>query len=93
MLAIGRTLMGNPELLLVDEPTEGLAPSLVELVGQILQGINKGGCSILIVEQAIDMALDLADRTYVMNKGGIVFKGTTKELKADDNITRKYLQV
>lgn len=93
MLAIGRTLMGNPELLLVDEPTEGLAPSLVELVDQILQGINKEGCSVLIVEHAIDMALALADRAYVMNKGGIVFEGTTEELRADENIQRKYLQV
>lgn len=93
MLAIGRTLMGNPEILLVDEPTEGLAPLLVEMVGQILLEINKAGCSIIIVEQAIDIALTLAKRTYVMNKGAIVFEGTVEEFKADENIRRKYLQV
>jgi branched-chain amino acid transport system ATP-binding protein len=93
MLAIGRTLMGNPELVLVDEPTEGLAPLLVNSVGQILRGINEDGCSILIVEHAIDVALGLASRVYVMAKGEIVFRGTREEFQSDEEIKKKYLEV
>jgi branched-chain amino acid transport system ATP-binding protein len=93
MLAIGRTLMGNPELILVDEPTEGLAPLLVDLVGQILRGINEDGCSILIVEHAIDVALSLASRVHVMAKGKIVFRGIREEFQADEEIKKKYLEV
>ena len=93
MLAIARTLMGNPELLLVDEPMEGLAPSLVEIVMQILREIRENGCSILIVEHAIDVALNLAGRAYIMAKGKIVFQGTKEELYAAEGIRRKYLEV
>ena len=93
MLAIARTLMGNPELLLVDEPTEGLAPLLVDLVGQILRRINENGCSILIVEHAIDVALSLASRSYVMSKGKLVFRGTREEFYADEEVRKKYLEV
>jgi branched-chain amino acid transport system ATP-binding protein len=93
MLTIGRTLMGNPELLLVDEPTEGLSPSLVEVVIQIIRQINGEGRSILLVEHAIDVALGLARRAYVMSKGRIVFGGTSQELYADEETRKKYLEV
>jgi branched-chain amino acid transport system ATP-binding protein len=93
MLTIARTLMGNPELLLVDEPTEGLAPLLVEMVIQILREIHDKGCPILIVEHAIDVALSLAGRAYIMSKGKIVFKGTREQFCADEEIRKNYLEV
>ena len=93
MLTIARTLMGNPELLLVDEPMEGLAPLLVELVVNILHAINTGGCSVLIVEHAIDVALNLAQRAYVMSKGKIVFEGTGEALYGDEEVRKKYFEV
>jgi branched-chain amino acid transport system ATP-binding protein len=93
MLTIGRTLMGNPELLLVDEPTEGLAPLLVELLIQIFRSINGKGCSILIVEHAIDVALNLAARAYIMSKGKIVFKGVGQEVYENEEVRKKYLEV
>jgi branched-chain amino acid transport system ATP-binding protein len=93
MLTIGRTLAGNPELLLVDEPTEGLSPILVEIVVQILRQINGEGRSILLVEHAIDVALGLAKRAYVMSKGKIVFGGTSQELSANEEVQKKYLEV
>jgi branched-chain amino acid transport system ATP-binding protein len=93
MLAIARTLMGNPELLLVDEPMEGLAPLLVEMVMHILRNISEMGCSILFVEHALDVALDLAARAYVMAKGKVVFQGSKEELNAGKEIRRKYLEV
>jgi branched-chain amino acid transport system ATP-binding protein len=93
MLTMARTLMGNPELLLVDEPTEGLAPLIVDVVVNILHDINETDCSILIVEQAIDVALELASRAYVMSKGSIVFQGTPDDLHTNDEIRKKYLEV
>ncbi len=93
MLTIGRTLMGNPRVLLVDEPTEGLAPLLVDMVVKILGEIKKEGVSILLVSQAIDVALGLASRVYVMSKGEIVFQGTREEFHADAGVRRKYLEV
>ena len=93
MLTIGRTLAGNPELLLVDEPTEGLSPLLVEMVIQILSQIKEEGRSILLVEHAIDVALGLARRTYVISKGEIVFGGTSQELHSDEETKKKYLEV
>jgi branched-chain amino acid transport system ATP-binding protein len=93
MLTIGRTLMGNPEALLVDEPTEGLAPLIVEKVREILTSVKEAGVSILLVEQSIDMALALADKVYVMSKGQIVFNGTGDEIKAAKDIRRRYLEV
>ena len=93
MLTIARTLMGNPELLLVDEPTEGLAPIIVDMVVQIFRVINKTGCPILIVEHALDVALSLATRVYIMAKGKIVFQGTKEELTGDKETRRKYLEV
>ena len=93
MLTIARTLMGNPEILLVDEPTEGLAPLLVEIVEQTLMRIKEEGISVFLVEHAMDMALRLADRTYVMSKGEIVFHGTGEELLENTEVRKKYLEV
>jgi len=93
MLTIGRSLMGNPELLLVDEPTEGLAPLLVQEVRDILEGINKVGVSILLVEHNLKVALSLANRIYLMGKAYIGFAGTMEELKAKPEIREKYLEV
>lgn len=93
MLTTGRTLMGNPELLLVDEPTEGLAPMIVEQVERILTEIHRDGIPILLVEQALETALGLAHRVYVMSKGEIVFSGSTQELKANEQVRKQYLEV
>ncbi len=93
MLTIGRTLMGNPELLLVDEPTEGLAPMLVEQVERILGEIHRAGTPILLVEQSMETALALAQRVYIMSKGGIVFTGGVADLVANDEVRRQYLEV
>lgn len=93
MLTIARTLMGNPELLLVDEPTEGLAPLLVEMVMKILVEIKEGGASILLVSQAMDVVIGLAQQVYVMSKGEIVFGGPKESFYADEGIRKKYLEV
>ncbi|MDI6754607.1 MAG: ABC transporter ATP-binding protein [Thermodesulfobacteriota bacterium] len=93
MLTIGRSLMGNPDLLLVDEPTEGLAPLLVKEVRDILEEINKAGVSILLVEHNIKVALSLADRVYLMGKAHIGFVGTIAELEAHPDARKKYLEV
>jgi branched-chain amino acid transport system ATP-binding protein len=93
MLTIGRTLTGNPELILVDEPMEGLSPLLVDIVAQILRRINEEGGSILLVEHAIDIALDLAKRAYVMSKGKIVFEGASQELFTNEAVRKKYLEI
>jgi branched-chain amino acid transport system ATP-binding protein len=93
MLTIARTLMGNPELLLIDEPTEGLAPAIVEQVERILTEIHRSGTPILLVEQSLETAMALAQRAYVMSKGQIVFAGTTQELAADDEVRKHYLEV
>jgi branched-chain amino acid transport system ATP-binding protein len=93
MLTIGRTLMGNPGLLLVDEPTEGLAPMIVEQVERILLEIHRGGTAILLVEQSMETALALAQRVYVMSKGQIVWSGSVEDLEADAGVRRQYLEV
>jgi branched-chain amino acid transport system ATP-binding protein len=93
MLTIGRSLMGNPSLLLVDEPTEGLAPLLVKEVRDILEEINKAGVSLLLVEHNIRVALSLADRVYLMGKAHIGFAGTVAELEANPETKAKYLEV
>jgi len=93
MLAIGRTLMGNPDLLLVDEPTEGLAPVMVQEVRDILKEINKTGVSILLVEHNLKVAMSLADRVYLMGKAHLGFTGTKEELDAQPDIRAKYLEV
>ena len=86
MLTIGRSLMGNPSLLLVDEPTEGLSPLLVKEVRDILKEINKAGVSILLVEHNIKVAMSLADRVYLMGKAHIGFVGTTEELRVNPQV-------
>jgi branched-chain amino acid transport system ATP-binding protein len=93
MLTIVRTLMGNPELLLLDEPTEGLAPMLVEAVSNVIQEIHQAGISILLVEQGFEVILDLTSRTYVMSKGKIVFEGTSQELEHNHEVRERYLEV
>jgi branched-chain amino acid transport system ATP-binding protein len=93
MLTIGRSLIGNPELLLVDEPTEGLAPMIVEQVERILTAVHRGGTPVLLVEQSMETALALAQRAYVMSKGQIVFTGSMSELAAADGVRRQYLEV
>ena len=93
MLTMGRTLMGNPDLLLVDEPTEGLAPMIVEQVERILQAIHAGGTPVLLVEQSMETALALAERVYVMSKGQIVFQGSVRELQESGTVRKQYLEV
>ena len=91
MLTIGRTLMGNPELLLLDEPSEGLAPLIVEHLRQQVARLKSEGLTILLAEQNVDFSLDLADRVYVLEKGEIKYSGTASEFRADDSIRHKYL--
>ena len=93
MLTIGRTLMGNPEIVLVDEPTEGLAPMIVARVERILVEMHKSGAGVLLVEQAMETALALAERVYVMSKGTIVFSGSVDALKSNTDIRKQYLEV
>jgi branched-chain amino acid transport system ATP-binding protein len=93
MLAIGRSLMGNPELILVDEPTEGLAPFLVREVRDILDKISRTGVAILFVEHNLKMAMSLAHRLYLMGKAFLAFSGTVEELKARPDMREKYLEV
>jgi branched-chain amino acid transport system ATP-binding protein len=93
MLTIARTLMGNPEVILIDEPTEGLAPLIVETVEQVIMDIHRQGIPVLLVEQNMRVALRLAGRIYVISKGEIVFRGTSQELKDMDEIREKYLEV
>ena len=93
MLTIGRTLMGNPELLLVDEPTEGLSPQMVDLVLDMIRVMQEKGCAIILVEHALDIALKIAQRVYVMAKGLVVWGGTKDEFYADEGVRKKYLEV
>jgi branched-chain amino acid transport system ATP-binding protein len=93
MLSIGRSLMGNPRLLLVDEPTEGLAPIMVQEVRNVLAEINKAGVSILLVEHNLKVALSLAHRVYLMGKAHIGYNGSVEELKNNNEVRAKYLEV
>jgi branched-chain amino acid transport system ATP-binding protein len=93
MLAIGRSLMGNPRLLLVDEPTEGLGPKMVQEVRNVLEEIHQAGVSILLVEHNLKVALSLADRVYLMGKSHIGFKGSVEELRDNKQVREKYLEV
>jgi len=93
MLTIARTLMGNPGILLIDEPTEGLAPLIVETVEQVIRDIHQQGIPILLVEQNMRVAMRLAGRIYVISKGKIVFQGTCQELQEAQEIREKYLEV
>jgi len=91
MLAIGRALMSDPRLLLVDEPSLGLSPRLVETVFETLANLNRGGTAILLVEQNIVRALELASRAYVMQSGRIALHGIAREISASDEVRRAYL--
>jgi branched-chain amino acid transport system ATP-binding protein len=93
MLTICRTLMGDPELIMIDEPTEGLAPLIVKQVGELIAEIARRGVSILLVEQKLSIALDISARIYVMGHGAIVFEGTPADLKRADDIRREWLEV
>jgi branched-chain amino acid transport system ATP-binding protein len=93
MLTLCRTLMGDPELIMVDEPTEGLAPKIVELVADYLRELKRRGISVLLVEQKLTIALEVADRCLVMGHGQIVFEGTPAQLRADANVRREWLEV
>ena len=93
MLAMCRTLMGNPDLIMVDEPTEGLSPMMVEHVGRLLEEIAKRGVAILMVEQKLTIALKISGRLYVMGHGKIVYEGTPAALEAAADVRREWLQV
>jgi len=93
MLAIGRALMTNPDLLLMDEPTEGLAPLLVREVGRVIGELRREGLSILLVEQNLPLALSVADRAHILSRGRIVHTATPDELAADEAIKSRYLGV
>jgi branched-chain amino acid transport system ATP-binding protein len=91
MLAIARALMAKPKLLLMDEPSMGLSPLLVEEVGNIITNINKSGISIMLVEQNARMALELANNAYILEVGGIVFQGSAQELANNERVKKVYL--
>jgi branched-chain amino acid transport system ATP-binding protein len=93
MLTLCRTLMGDPELIMIDEPTEGLAPKIVELVAEYLRELKRRGMSVLLVEQKLTIALEVADRCLVMGHGQIVFAGTPAELRADASVRKEWLEV
>jgi len=93
MLTLCRTLMGDPELIMIDEPTEGLAPKIVELVAGYLRELKRRGISVLLVEQKLTIALEVADRCLVMGHGQIVFDGTPTELRANSHIRKEWLEV
>jgi branched-chain amino acid transport system ATP-binding protein len=93
MLAIGRALTTNPRLLVLDEPSEGLSPLIVREIGRVLVRLKQESLSVLLVEQNLPLALHVADRVYVMNKGRIVYDGTPTALEADEDVKRRYLGV
>ena len=93
MLTICRTLMGDPDLIMVDEPTEGLAPMLVDLVRTLLEEIAGRGVAILLIEQKLTIALDISRRVYVMGQGHIVFEGTPQDLHRNDAVRKEWLEV
>jgi branched-chain amino acid transport system ATP-binding protein len=93
MLTLCRTLMGNPRLAMIDEPTEGLAPQLVELVARFLAMVRGRGIPILLVEQKLAIALDISERVYVLGHGRVVFEGTPAELRAAHGVRKEWLEV
>ena len=93
MLTLCRTLMGDPDLIMIDEPTEGLAPKIVELVAGYLQELRRRGVSVLLVEQKLTIALQISERCYVMGHGSIVFEGSPAALRADAYIRKEWLEV
>ena len=93
MLTVARTLMGNPKLILVDEPTEGLAPLIVKDVIEMLATVRNSGVTVLMVEQNFKAAVRVADRFYIMSKGQMVFQGDMAALMAAEEVRRNYLEV
>ena len=93
MLTLCRTLMGDPDLIMIDEPTEGLAPKIVELVAEYLRELKRRGISVLLVEQKLTIALEVSERCLVMGHGQIVFEGTPAELKANAYVRKEWLEV
>ncbi len=93
MLTLCRTLMGDPDLVMIDEPTEGLAPKIVEQVGEFLREIARRGVSVLLVEQKLSIALEISRRVYVMGHGRIVFEGTPGDLRANEGVRAEWLEV
>jgi branched-chain amino acid transport system ATP-binding protein len=93
MLTLCRTLMGDPDLIMIDEPTEGLAPKIVELVAEYLKELKRRGLAVLLVEQKLAIALEISERCYVMGHGRIVFEGSPAELRANSYIRKEWLEV
>lgn len=93
MLTLCRTLMGDPDLIMIDEPTEGLAPKIVELVADYLNELKNRGISVLLVEQKLAIAMKISQRVYVMGHGHIVFEGTPQQLSANAQVRREWLEV
>ena len=93
MLTLCRTLMGDPDLIIIDEPTEGLAPKIVELVGEYLKALKDRGISVLLIEQKLTIAMNISDRALVMGHGSIVFEGTPDALRANTYIRKEWLEV
>ncbi len=93
MLALCRTLMGDPDLIMIDEPTEGLAPKIVEQVAAFLQSLRQRGVSVLLVEQKLTIALEIADRVCVMGRGCVVFDGTPQQLREHPTVRREWLEI
>lgn len=93
MLTLCRTLMGDPDLIIIDEPTEGLAPKIVELVGEYLKTLRSKGVSVLLIEQKLTIAMAISDRALVMGHGSIVFEGTPDSLRQDSSIRKEWLEV
>jgi len=93
MLTLCRTLMGDPDLIIIDEPTEGLAPKIVELVATYLKELRKAGISVLLIEQKLTIAMDISDRCFVMGHGSIVFDGTPEQLRSNTEIRKEWLEV
>jgi len=93
MLALARTMMGDPELAIIDEPTEGLAPLVIEQIANFLQNLRSRGVAVLLVEQKLQIALRISQRLYVMGHGRIVFEGSPEKLRARDDVRREWLEV
>ena len=91
MLAMGRAIMARPKLLLLDEPSMGLAPLMVKIIFEVVRDINKEGTTILLVEQNANMALSIANRAYVIETGRVILSGTAEELQASEEIKNAYL--
>jgi branched-chain amino acid transport system ATP-binding protein len=93
MLALARTMMGDPDLVIIDEPTEGLAPRIVEQIAEFLQDLRRRQVAVLLVEQKLQIALRISQRIYVMGHGRVVFEGTPEQLQAREDVRHEWLEV